>query len=178
MTCLLLGMFGLTWTAIDLSKEMKVNQETIVTPSGDPVRVSSSEMTVGANGELMQRPPDGAADPADGAEGRRLSAGAPSVLQTAQYVERVTVELHEVSVTEGDAQAYYSAVTHGNSAGSNHTVHALGSEDPEDRLLADQSDYSSSYYSLGHKYTANANFGPDLGDGGTLRFNFGPGPQG
>ena len=58
LSFVLLVMFGLTWTAIDLSKEMKVNQETIVTPNGDLVRVGVSDMVVGPNGELMQRVPD------------------------------------------------------------------------------------------------------------------------
>lgn len=56
MLFLLGGMFGLSMTAAELSKETRVsNGGSLVTPGGEPVTVASSELYVGPNGELLQR---------------------------------------------------------------------------------------------------------------------------
>ncbi len=66
---LLVGTFGLTVLAIDMSKETKIEGKALQTVGGEDVTVASSEMTV-ADGKLVARSPD-----------RRLDAGGP--LQTA-----------------------------------------------------------------------------------------------
>lgn len=56
MLLLLGGMFGLSMTAAELSKETRVsNGGSLVTAQGEPVTVSSSDLYVGPNGQLLQR---------------------------------------------------------------------------------------------------------------------------
>jgi len=56
MLFLLGGMFGLSMTAAELSKETRVSHGgSLVTPGGEPVTVASSDLYVGPNGELLQR---------------------------------------------------------------------------------------------------------------------------
>ena len=88
MIFMLGGMFGLTVTAMELSKETKVGAHgSLVTPSGEAVSVASSEMYVGPKGELRQRL---------SADGRRLDG------EDGAFVKAADVILELDLTTEGD----------------------------------------------------------------------------
>lgn len=80
MLFLLGGMFGLSMTAIELSKETKVGTSgSLVTPAGEPVTVASADMYVGPNGELRKRTTS---------DGRRLDGeeGHPVTVSTKKHL--------------------------------------------------------------------------------------------
>jgi len=97
MFFLLGGMFGLSFTAVQLSKETKVGAHgALVTPSGEAVSVASSEMYVGPKGELRQRL---------SADGRRLDG------EDGAFVKAADVLLRLDLTAEGDAdRRLYSSV--------------------------------------------------------------------
>lgn len=60
MLLLLGGVFGLSVTASELSKEVKVAQDVLVTPDGHRVQVESADLSVSPYGELQARQAGGA----------------------------------------------------------------------------------------------------------------------
>ena len=50
---LLLGVFSLTWLAINLSKETTMHGQVMETIDGEPVKVASSQMEIDARGVLL-----------------------------------------------------------------------------------------------------------------------------
>ena len=91
MVLLLGGMFGLSMTAIELSKETKVSTGgAIVTPTGQPVTVASSDVSI----------TDHRVVPHSAADGRRLDGDGttPVLSETLHMVaEQVTLDLTGVS---------------------------------------------------------------------------------
>ena len=96
MLFLLGGMFGLTFTAVQLSKETKVGAHgALVTPSGEAVSVASSEMYVGPKGELRQRL---------SADGRRLDGEDGAFVKAADVIVRLDLTAED----DADRRLYES----------------------------------------------------------------------
>lgn len=84
LVLLLAGTFGLTVTAIQLTKDVVVESNLLQTPSGEPVLVGSSDFSVGSNGEFQQTGVSG---------GRRLSNGGNSHVATEMYKQIVHLDI-------------------------------------------------------------------------------------